>query len=253
MIDRRQLEIDLARAVADETITAHFQPQFEVKSGRMVAAEALCRWSHPVVGGVSPGVFIPIAEDIGLIHDIGRFMIEESCRAAAEWQRLSPGFGVSVNVSAVQLESLTFFDEITDALERNRVEPDILTIEITETQPILDLPTAVLGLDRLRLLGIGVSIDDFGIGHSSLEQLASIPATEVKIDRLLVQDDTDRTRAVVSDVVAVAHDRGLCVVGEGIETEAHLWRAQQWDCDRVQGFMLGMPQDRTDFERLLAA
>jgi EAL domain-containing protein (putative c-di-GMP-specific phosphodiesterase class I) len=247
---------DLPGAAARGEIEVFFQPQFDLSDLsdlRIVAVESLSRWRHPFRGLVSPLEFIPEAEAGGEIHAVGAFMLIDSCRSAARWAAEGTPIQVSVNVSARQLDGRAFFDETVSTLERTPLDPALLTLEITESLAILDRAAAVEGLDRLRALGVDIAIDDFGTGHSSLEQLTSLPFTELKIDRSLVQSIGDDSDDAIAAIVERAHARRIRVVAEGIETEEQLDRARRLGCDRAQGFLLGHPVPENEMDAILAS
>lgn len=252
MVGEERLMSDFFGAVERGEIVAHYQPQVDLATNRIVAAEALARWNHPEFGIIAPGIFIPIAEDTALIHTLGRFMIEQVFRAVAGWQKNGLDLEVSVNVSANQLTTLEFFDLLDRDLARLDMRPHSVTIEITESYPILDTPSIATRLDDLRRRGLGISIDDYGVGYSSLQQLERMPATELKIDQSLVQDDSVQSLALMTAVVELAHWRGLRVVAEGVETEEQLALVRELDCDRAQGYLLGRPMPKAELEGLLA-
>jgi EAL domain-containing protein (putative c-di-GMP-specific phosphodiesterase class I) len=244
-------ETDLHGAVARGEIVPYFQPQIDLETRRTVAVEVLCRWFHPELGLVSPADFIPVAEANGAIIDIGRFMLEETCRAAAEWHSEGMPLAVSVNVSPIQLAAPDFFDTLVHNLQRLGLPPQTLTIEITESLPISDLPMVVERLASLRDMGLGVSIDDFGTGYSSIAQLQSLPVTELKIDQSLVQDESASTQELMGAVVGVVVARGIRVVAEGVETQAQLERVRQLGCHRAQGYLFSKPVARDEVDALL--
>jgi EAL domain-containing protein (putative c-di-GMP-specific phosphodiesterase class I) len=244
--DRRlSLVPELPGAVGRGELLPYYQPQLDVASGRIVGAEALARWRHPRLGMVPPSEFIPVAEEIGAIREIGEFMIDQACAFAASMAYYP--VQISVNVSALQLADPEFGARLTETFTRHGLKPGQLTIELTESRPIADIPDAGEQLGRLRELGIGISIDDFGIGHSSLKQLESLPFTELKIDQSLIRDDTDETWTRVASIVAIVRHRGLRIVAEGIETQEQYDRVRDAGCDRVQGYLLGMPMPAEEF------
>jgi len=243
----------LRGAVARHELAAWFQPQIDLATGRIVSVEALCRWTHPELGAIEPSVFIPLAEELGLIDEIGQFMIEEGCAAAEKWSRLAHPIEVSVNVSPAQLVTSTFTDRLAVELRRLNLAPGSLTVEITESLRIEDLPVVVQRLDQLRELGLGVSLDDFGIGHSSMTQLRRLHATELKIDRSLIADDSETVTAMLRSVVDTVHEAGLLVVAEGIETAEQLERVRELGCDRAQGYLLARPMPKPAVELLFKA
>ena len=235
-------EADLPGAAGRGELVAHFQPQIDPASGRIVAAEALCRWLHPTLGMVPPAEFIPVAEETGAILEIGGFMLEAACAFASE-----SGVEVAVNVSAVQLADPGFSDRVVAACAGHGLEHSQLTLELTESRPVSDLPEATAHLARLRALGNNISMDDFGIGHSSVKQLNALPFTELKLDQSLVRDDTEETWTRVASLVAVARLRGMRIVAEGIETKEQYDHIRDADCDRAQGYFLGMPMPADEF------
>jgi EAL domain-containing protein (putative c-di-GMP-specific phosphodiesterase class I) len=252
VVGEEHLIAELFGAVDRGEIVAYYQPQIDLATHRIVAVEALARWRHPELGVIGPAVFIPLAEETTVIHKLGRFMIEQALTAEAEWQARGINLEVSVNVSANQLTTLEFFDLLDADLARLDLATNSVTIEITESYPILDTPSIATRLDDLRQRGLGISIDDYGVGYSSLQQLEKIPATELKIDRSLIQDDSVQSLALMTAVVELAHWQGLRVVAEGIETHAQLALARELECDRAQGYLLGRPMTKQQLEALVA-
>jgi EAL domain-containing protein (putative c-di-GMP-specific phosphodiesterase class I) len=243
---------DLDGAVERGEILAYFQPQIDVASGDVVAVEALSRWTHPEYGIISPAVFIPLAEAHDLIIEIGDFMLDEACRCAQDWCERGMDLEVAVNVSAAQLTTSAFLDRLQFNLSESGLNPDRITIEITESLPLMDVPEVTARLTELRDLGLGVSLDDFGTGFSTLGQLLNLPATELKIDQSLIQDAESSGRLMLA-VVEMSHDRGLRVVAEGVETERQLAAVRELECDRAQGYLFGRPVPLAEIETLLAS
>ncbi len=252
-MDNINLASDLVGAAERGEILAYYQPQLALATGRIVAAEALSRWKHPQFGMLSPSLFIPIAEETGLIHEVGGYMLADGCRTAARWQANELDIEVAVNVSAPQLATPRFFDDLGGHFDTLSLDPQNLTLEITESSVITDVPEVAARLETLRALGVGVSIDDFGTGHSSIAQLLNLPATEMKIDQGLIRDDAPTNGALMAAVVGLVHARGLRVVAEGIETEDHLQRIRELGCDRAQGYLIGKPMPREELEQLVVA
>ncbi|GHD41979.1 EAL domain-containing protein [Mycetocola manganoxydans] len=244
---------DLQGAVERGEIQAWFQPQIDMSTGRIVAVEALCRWQHPERGLVMPGGFIPEAEESGAIHDIGDFMLREGCRHSAMWREAGFQLDVSVNVSAVQLSTPGVFELLHELLTEFALPEGTLTIEITESQLIADLNAVAERLMRLQSSGLGISLDDFGTGHSSLSQLQDLPITELKIDRSLIQDSSSTGGALMAVAVALLQERGVRVVAEGVENEEHLARVRGMRCDRAQGYLFGRPMPADEIDTMLAA
>lgn len=248
----RGLASDLLKARPGVELFAEFQPQVDLLSGAIVSAEVLCRWRHPQLGLVGPDQFIPLSEETGSIQNIGRFVLEEGLDALEAWGGRDGSLTVSVNVSPVQLTTDDFVEHVCDQVERRRVAPGALTIEITESRPLAELHGIVGQLERLRAWGVGVALDDFGTGHASQADLERLPLTEVKLDRSLIQADEPQPPSELLDAVHSARDRRLLVVAEGIETPLHLARARALGCDLGQGYLLGRPMSREALAGVLA-
>jgi EAL domain-containing protein (putative c-di-GMP-specific phosphodiesterase class I) len=246
-----RLIADLSGAVGRGEIVAYYQPQIDLRTGAIVAVESLARWLHPELGMQSPLVFIPIAEEFGQIDEIGEFMIGEACRCARDLAARGVRIEVSVNVSALQFARTAFFDYLAATIEECALARDSLTPEITESRFIANRPEVAKRLARLRDEGVGISIDDFGIGHSSVEQVLALPANELKIDRTIVQDA--HSGDLLTTIVLLAQDRGLRTVAEGVETEDQLDRVRDRGCDRAQGYLIGKPMPLSELEALLAS
>jgi EAL domain-containing protein (putative c-di-GMP-specific phosphodiesterase class I) len=244
-----RLAVDLEGAVDRGEIVAYYQPQMDVATEQIVAVESLSRWQHPELGLQSPLDFIPIAEETGLINEIGTFMMEDGCRRALEWDRRGTPVGVSVNVSALQFATPDFLDQLERTFNDSGSLVHAITLEITESRLIVNRPNVSGRLAALRALGVGISIDDFGVGHSSVEQLLALPATELKIDRTIVQDTG--SALLMATIAGLVHDRGLRIVAEGVETTEQLDRVRALKCDRVQGYLIGRPMPREAFEDFL--
>lgn len=240
----------LRRAFVAGELTAYFQPQYDMKTGRVVAVEALCRWRHPQHGLLLPGRFIDIAEQYGLIADLGRYMLEESGRQVADWNKRGVSVGVSINVSPSELTP-EFAAEVLRRLHELDLPRGAVTVEVTESPAILYSDDEFTTLNALIDGGVGVSIDDFGSGNTSLELVRRLPLTEVKIDKSLVQDGSDEVDALVRRCLAIARERGATVVAEGIETPEHFQRAVAWGCDRAQGYFFSPPLPVAQVEPLL--
>jgi EAL domain-containing protein (putative c-di-GMP-specific phosphodiesterase class I) len=222
---------------------AVFQPQIALDTGGVAAAEALCRWTHPLRGPVPPDVFIPLAERTGAIHAVGHFMLERALEAASAWQRSGDPVSVSVNVSPVQLQTDSFVLDLAGSLGRSAVDAGRLTIEMTETHPVVGLPDVVIRLETIREMGVHVSLDDYGVGHASADQLARLPVDEVKLERSLLDGNNLEASDIVLHVTTEARRRGLRVVAEGVETHEQLKFVTDIGCERAQGFLLGRPMD----------
>jgi EAL domain-containing protein (putative c-di-GMP-specific phosphodiesterase class I) len=247
-----QLTLDLAGAVDRDEIVAFYQPQIDIETGVIVSAEALSRWMHPALGMIPPATFIPIAEENGFIDAIGDRMLAMSCESAASWQVRDEPIEIAVNVSAAQLDDAQFAERLIGIVRSTQLSPHLLTIEVTESREILDTSAVADRLDWLRSVGVTISVDDFGTGHSSIDQLLRLRATELKIDQSLIQDESPSALTLLTAVIAFARDRGLRVVAEGVESETQFDRVRELHCDRAQGYLLGRPIPKDEFELLLA-
>ena len=244
-----RLIADLSGAVDRGEIVAYYQPQIDLRTQAIVAVESLSRWLHPELGMQSPLVFIPIAEEFGQIDEIGEFMIGEACRCARDLAARGVRIEISVNVSALQLARTAFFEFLAAQIEECALARDSLTLEITESRFIANRPQVAERLSQLRDEGVGISIDDFGVGHSSVEQVLALPATELKIDRTVVQDA--HSGDLLATIVLLAKDRGLRTVAEGVETQEQLERVRDLGCDRAQGYLIGKPMPLSELEELV--
>ena len=255
---RLQMETDLQNALANGELTVVYQPIISLASLAIEGFEALARWNHPVRGPISPEEFIPIAEDTGLIRQVGSLVLTESCRQMAQWQRqfgrLAPRV-MCVNVSAGQIGRHDFASEVEQILHDASLAPSTLKLEITETAFISDVGAAEATLARLQALGVTWSIDDFGTGYSSLSYLHRLQAHTLKIDRSFVSRmGTDaKGSEMIRVIVALALNLGMEVVAEGVETLEQATELQALGCERVQGFYFSRPVDLTTAGGLIAA
>lgn len=245
-VARLRIESDLRRALANGEIEVHFQPLVNSRSGGIARFEALCRWNRGGGEYVPPSRFIPVAEKSGLIIPIGAAVLEEACRQAKRWSRVSPcPIGVAVNVSFVQIGQTGFVSDVLKALERAQLQPSLLELELTESAVMRDPEQTLRVLEELRTMGVSLSLDDFGTGYSSLSHLQGIPLEAVKIDRSFISRmiDSRRSAQLVASLITLAHGMGLEVVGEGVEMPEQAAALRSLDCDLLQGFLLGEPMD----------
>lgn len=241
---------DLSRAIAANELSIHVQPQLDLASGDVVAVEGLSRWTHPTLGPIPPAEFVALAEESGLIHELGLFALRECCRIGRDWRERGLELAVAVNVSPLQLQTDRFFDELERQLAESGLPPADLIVEVTEAERIEDYAVVAGRLDIIQQWGVTVSIDDFGTGHSSIERAVAVHARELKLDRTLVAaGDWD----AVEDAVRVAHGSGMRVVAEGIETEEQLSRITVAGCDRGQGYYIARPSEPAAFEEWLSS
>ncbi|MDO5055961.1 MAG: EAL domain-containing protein [Lautropia sp.] len=239
------LQHDLRHAIERQQLRLHYQPKLDAIDGRLQGVEALLRWHHPEHGMVPPSVFIPIAERFGLINALGNWVIDESCRQMRTWAEQGLHMSVAINLSVHQLRTDTLVQRIDEALRRNHLHPSQLLCEITETVAMEDIRSTQRTFEGLSQIGVYLSIDDFGTGYSSLSYLRQLPARQLKIDRSFVADIEGRNdaRAIVAAVIQLAHQLGLRVVAEGVETEAQRQILLDLQCDELQGFLLARPMD----------
>ena len=250
---RLTLEMDLAEALAKDELFLEYQPTFDLRSEEIAGLEALIRWRHPTRGVISPGEFVPIAEESGLIIPIGRWVLEQACSQAAAWASDGHGIGVAVNVSARQLDADELIDDVANALADSGLSPGALTLEITETALMRDAEEAVARLTRLKQLGVRIAIDDFGTGYSSLAYLRQFPADSLKIDRTFVAGvaTSRESAALIDTLVQLGRSLRIQTLAEGIEDHEQLRALQYADCDLGQGFLFSSPLSAEAVERLL--
>jgi EAL domain-containing protein (putative c-di-GMP-specific phosphodiesterase class I) len=248
--ERLVLKRALAEALPKRQLELDYQPIIDLKTGRVGSAEALLRWRHPERGRIPPAEFIPIAERTGLIAPIGAWVLEEACRAACYW----PGRpSVAVNVSAAQFAA-SFPTVVEAILDRTRLDPARLVIEITESVLVQDTEENLAVLNSLKRLGVKIALDDFGTGYSSLAYLSRFPFDVLKMDRGFIGDNAigKKSLAVVRAVAQLAYMLGMRVTAEGVETEEQLARVKQDGCDFAQGYLFGRPLRQDDLIAMLA-
>lgn len=242
---RVTLEAELRRALDRDELTLAYQPIYALANGRLVGVEALLRWRHPERGLVTPGEFISVAEESGLIHQIGEDVLRAACAQARLWQDQGLGTRLSINVSVHQLRRRAFLDQLRTVLASTSVDPGLLELEITESLIVEDASEALKTLKSLDELGVRLAIDDFGTGYSGLSYLKRFPIDTVKIDQSFIRDisvDADDA-AIVRAIVAMAKSLKLSVVAEGVETGEQLAFLSSLGCDFAQGYLLGRPVD----------
>ena len=247
---REQLELqtDLRNAIQQGgQLELHYQPKIGAAGGRITGAEALVRWRHPTRGLLGPNLFIPVAERFGLISPLGYWVIDEACRQMRAWLDEGLRVRVAINLSVHQLRQEDLVPRIEKALARHRLDPQLLTFEITESVAMEDAESTLRVFERLGRIGVRVSIDDFGTGYSSLSYLRQLRTSELKIDRSFVHDleTSADARAIVDAVVKLAHSLGLKVVAEGVETSGQRDVLKALNCDELQGYLFARPMPPT--------
>ena len=253
---RLELELDLRRAVDQGEFVLCYQPIVEIATGELVGAEALVRWDHPTLGRLAPGMFIPLAEESGLIDEIGTWVLETACVEAASWARLAPGRvpRVSINLSAHQLADPHFAWTVQAAMAHASAAPGWITLELTESMLMRNSAASLEQLHAIRALGVQLAIDDFGTGYSSLAYLEQFPITYLKIDRSFVTplDDPTRGAGIVHAIVDIAGALNLITVAEGVETAGQLARLRELGCPLAQGYLLSRPLEAAAMADLVA-
>ncbi len=243
-VERLSLESRLRQAVANDELELHFQPFFDLKTAKVLGAEALLRWRHPELGLIPPGEFIPIAELSGLIVPIGEWVLRTACAEARKWHAQGfPGLTVSVNLSSRQFQQADLVRQVTSALADTGLEPDMLDLEITESNAMQNAEHSINTLWGLKKQGVRISMDDFGTGYSSLNYLKRFPIDRTKLDQSFVRDlpgDKDDA-AIAMAVIAMGRSLELVVIAEGVETEEQLAFLKDRDCDQLQGFLFSRP------------
>jgi EAL domain-containing protein (putative c-di-GMP-specific phosphodiesterase class I) len=241
--ERLSLMSELRRAVEEDELVLYYQPKIDLQSGHVKYVEALVRWRHPVRGMVAPDAFIPFAEQTGYIKTITRWVIKKAIAQSAQWRAMGIDLDVSVNVSARDLVHSDLPAYLAESLERHRVSPRNLWIEITESAVMEDAVNAIATLDRLNQMGVRLAIDDFGTGYSSLSYLKRMPVDEIKIDKSFVMGmaENEEDRTIVRSTIDLGHNMGLKVVAEGVESLEVLGQLRLLECDLVQGFYLSRP------------
>jgi diguanylate cyclase (GGDEF)-like protein len=249
---RRDLELELRKALMLRQFELHYQPQVDLATNRLVGFEALLRWRHPTRGLLGPSAFVPVLEELGLIVPVGEWVLQTACSTAASW---SNQLSVAVNISAAQFESDRLVASVMGALEASGLPPDQLEVEVTESALIRNGETTRGALKSLRELGVHVAIDDFGTGYSSLTQLRSFPFDRIKIDRSFISgaavssDDT----AIVKAITGLGASLGMRTTAEGVETVEQLEQIRAHGCSQVQGYLLGRPVPQSELHDLIKA
>ena len=250
------LQEELRNAVARSEFVLLFQPQVDLRSGRVFAVEALIRWKHPTLGMMPPIKFIPIAEETGLIVPIGDWVLHEACRQNKAWQDAGlPRMNVCVNVSARQFRERNLIARVVDALQDSGLEAKYLELELTESLIMQDVEQAVATMEELQALGVQLSIDDFGTGYSSLSALKNFPVARLKIDKSFINDlsTNENDKAVASAVISLGQKLNLRVIAEGVETDDQVTFLRENNCDEMQGYHFSKPIPARGIEELLRA
>lgn len=255
VIERHHLEAGLRRALQNQEFFLVYQPQVDLRSGEIMAVEALVRWQHPEAGVIAPGVFIPVAEETGLIHAIGEWVLNTACHQAVKWREMGlPAMRMAVNLSAQQFRQPGLVERIEQVLELSGLDPDFLEVEITESVFMDNIENAIEILVDLKTRRIKIAIDDFGTGYSSLSYLKNFPIDRIKIAQNFVKDiPADRDDAAIVETIIVMADRlGLKIIAEGVETEEQMMFLRQRGCCEMQGYYFARPMPAENLEAFLS-
>jgi EAL domain-containing protein (putative c-di-GMP-specific phosphodiesterase class I) len=255
-VERQYLEEGLRHALEHREFELHYQPKVNVKTGAIVGAEALIRWTHPTQGPLSPARFIPVAEDSGLILPIGAWVLREACLQAQSWKVEGLDAGtMAVNVSMIQFRDKSFLEDLFSVLRTTGLDPHTLELEVTESVLMRNAEVAASTLRAVRERGIRVAVDDFGTGYSSLSYLRRFPLDALKIDQSFLHkiyvapDDS----IIVSAIIGMGRAIGLRVIAEGVETADELAFLRANECDEAQGYYFSKPVPADEFAKLLVA
>jgi diguanylate cyclase (GGDEF)-like protein/PAS domain S-box-containing protein len=253
--DRMLIEAGLRMAIQRDELSLLFQPKIDLATRRIFGAEALLRWKHPKLGMISPSRFVPVAEESGLVGQIGEWVLHTACRQIREWQDAGYSLQVAVNVSARQFQDYDVAELVMDIMRDTGVLAQNLEIELTESAVMNDAATSIVTLERLAALGVQIAIDDFGTGYSSLSYLKRLPLDVLKIDQSFVRDISSdpNDAAIVRAIITLARSLGIKVIAEGVENEAQLAFLNAYGCHYAQGYLFGRPLTATQLIKLITS
>lgn len=251
---RFTLQSYLPIAIAEQQFSLHYQIQVD-RDNRIFGAETLLRWYHPIKGQIPPAAFIPLAEESGLILQIGKYVLETACKQLKNWETDAKmkHLLLAVNVSGYQLKQPDFVDQVNAILKQTRVNPTKLKLEVTESMVVDDVPETIEKMQILRAAGVRFSMDDFGTGYSSLASLKRLPIQQLKIDKSFVRDIVinPNDAIIVKTIIAMGIILGFNVIAEGVETETQLEMLKQYDCPAFQGYLFSQPLPIDEFHALI--
>jgi len=247
------LERELRLAIERGQLSLRYQPRIRLSDGKLAGAEALLRWQHPELGWVSPEKFIPLAEEVGLIDEIGGWVLRQVCAQLGHWQSAGYRITLSVNVSGRQLRSGRLGQQVQQALNESGVVPAALELEVTEGTLIDNIEEVGEQLGQIKQTGVGIALDDFGTGYSSLSYLQRLPIDILKIDRAFIRElgRSDGAGSIVHSIIALAHALGKTVVAEGVEREDQVELLRIWQCEQAQGNYHSLPITADELEALM--
>jgi diguanylate cyclase (GGDEF)-like protein len=245
--ERRELELDLVKALKNSELEVHYQSQMNLETRKVDAYEALVRWNHPEKGSIEPGVFVPVAEDTGLIDQLGEWVLQQACKDAAQWKG---GERIAVNLSPAQFKNDRVIKVVSDALADSGLEPHRLELEITESLLFNDPQQALASLTALKSMGVRVAMDDFGTGYSSLAHLWRFPFDKIKIDRTFIKnmDHNPKIKKIISSILDLGRALNISITAEGIEHYSQESFLRDRSCDYVQGFLYGRPKPNSELD-----
>ncbi len=251
-IEKRELEVDIRRAVEERELVVYFQPKFDIATEKIGGAEALIRWVHPKKGIVSPGDFVPLCEENGFICVVDFYVLEEVCRRMKQWEEAGKKLlKISVNFSRLHLYNPDFVEELVKIPKRYQLEPSMIEIELTESVAYHEIETLLDVMHKIKKAGFGLSMDDFGSGYSSLNLLREMPVDVLKLDKGFLDDcsgdDSTREKRIIAHVIAMAKDLGIIVLAEGVETEQQKEFLKESRCDIIQGYYYAKPMPTENF------
>jgi diguanylate cyclase (GGDEF)-like protein len=253
-VEQLAIETSLRKAIENNELALHYQPQVSISTGQIVGMEALLRWKHPHKGFISPTAFIPVAEETGLIISIGEWVINEACKQGAEWEKQGyKPVTISVNLSAKQLREERLNDIIARILHETGMNPRYLGLELTESAIIIEPERALARLQSIKSLGIKLSMDDFGTGYSSLSYLKKFPLDTLKIDQSFIHDlaTNNEDASLVKAIISMAHSLGMDVIAEGVEQQDQMEFLSVNDCDIIQGYLFSRPLPAAELTKIL--
>lgn len=252
LLERTLLEMDLRQAIEKEQFHLQYQPIYSLDTKEIVGVEALLRWNHPVKGMISPGIFIPLAEETGMIVKLGNWVIKEACRQMKSWLDTGlPPVSMAVNISIAQFSHPLFIDYVKEALKESELDPKYLNIEVTESM-MLDEEQSLNTFKQLEEIGTPISVDDFGTGYSSLSYLSNYPITHLKIDQVFIHNLSDTNKAIVETIINLAKSLNVQVIAEGVEEIAEEQFLTDVNCDFVQGYLYSKPIPASDVAEKLS-
>jgi len=255
LLEKYELEEDLRQAIKKQELILYYQPQIDIKTGKMVGVEALIRWNHPTKGLIPPMKFIPLAEETGLIIPIGEWVLRTACSQSSKWTKKGfENLRISVNLSAKQFQQPDLVEMIVGILKETNMRPELLDLEITESVAMMDLDLTKRVLQHLRSKKINISLDDFGTGYSSLNYLKQLPINTVKIDKTFVDNITDDVsqQTIAKAVIDLSHNMDLYVTAEGVETWEQFTFLKFQKCDKVQGYLFSTPLPLDEIEKIIS-